>query len=322
VNRKKDEIAIGMKNPSIDILLQDAKKFLPADKVYPNDNKGIDQRTGDAKTQSMGTLLVDAGKVSPVEIEQVLRIQKEQGLRFGDAAKMLGLVTENDIQQVLARQFDFPFLENGYSELSPELIAAYQPFTEPVEILRAIRSQLLLRWFDDTRKVLAVVSPERGEGRSYLTANLAIVFSQLGERTLLIDADMRQSRQHQLFNLQQTQGLSDYLAGRVDSAVISRIPDFPDLSVLPAGTTPPNPLELISRNMTTCLEKLSQDYDVILLDTPASEHCMDTQVLASKAGGALLLARRHKSRFACLEKLKYSLGRSGTVCAGSVVVDF
>ncbi|MFY8043907.1 MAG: chain length determinant protein tyrosine kinase EpsG, partial [Rhodoferax sp.] len=82
--------------------------------------------------------------------------------------------------------------------------------------LRAIRSQLKLRWFDQAQghAMLAIVGAGRAEGGSYLAANLAIVFAQMGERTLLIDADMRAPRQHTLFNLNNQLGFSSLLAGR------------------------------------------------------------------------------------------------------------
>ena len=139
---------------------------------------------------SIGAILVDSGKLTIEAAERILRLQKEQGLLFGDAALQLGLLTNEDIQFALARQYDYPYLLKGDGEVSSELVAAFQPFSPQVEALRALRSQLMLRWFtgQQERRALAIVSPARGEGRSYLAANLAVVFSQLGEHTLLIDA--------------------------------------------------------------------------------------------------------------------------------------
>src|SRR6185295_31397 len=119
-------------------------------------------------------------------------------------------------------------------------------------------------------QVLTIVGTERGEGRSHLAANLAVVFSQLGERTLLIDADMRHPRQHELFKLPNKSGLSSMLAGRTERNEAQRIPAFLDLSVLPSGATPPNPVELLGRPVfTQMIEDYAGEYDVILLDTPA-----------------------------------------------------
>ena len=86
----------------------------------------------------------------------------------------------------------------------------------------------MLRWFDrsEERQVLTIVGAERGEGRTYLAANLAIVFSQLGERTLLVDADLREPSQHYLFHLENQLGFSTLLAGRSREEAIVRIPDL------------------------------------------------------------------------------------------------
>ncbi|MEQ1635275.1 MAG: chain length determinant protein tyrosine kinase EpsG [Methylococcales bacterium] len=274
------------------------------------------------KPTSIGGALLDAGKITVADAERILRLQKEKGLRFGDAGKALKLITEEDIQQTLSEQFDFPFLANADSGLSEELIAAYRPFSPQVEVLRAIRSQLMLRWFTEQRKTLAIVSPAAKEGRSYLAANLAVVFSQLGERTLLIDADLRQPRQHLLFNIDTKQGLSDLLANRANASVITKIPELKGLSIMTAGTIPPNPQELISRALTNHLNQFSLDYDVILIDTPPASQGSDVQLIAAKAMGALLLARLHRSRLTDQEALKNSLENSGAACVGSVVNDF
>ena len=91
------------------------------------------------------------------------------------------------------------------------------------------------------------MSPGSGEGRSYITANLAVLFSQMGKRTLVIDADLRKPRQHRIFGLPGKIGLSALLAGRAGAEVMCDIPQLPGLTVLPAGVLPPNPQELLSR---------------------------------------------------------------------------
>lgn len=271
---------------------------------------------------SMGALFLDAGKISASDAESIIALQKQKGLRFGEAAKALGLINDDDIQKALSQQFNFPFLVTSEHDFSQELVAAYQPFNAQVEALRALRGQLMLRWFLDVHKTLALVSFNHGEGRSNMAANLAIVFSQLGERTLLIDADLRQPRQHALFKLHDTYGLSDVLAGRADLTGVTRIPGFRDLSVLPAGTIPPNPVELISRGLKTCLQQLRSQFDVILIDTPPAAQGIDAQIIASHCGGALLMARQHKTRLNDLQMLKEALQDTGSQCVGAVLTDF
>lgn len=285
-------------------------------------NKLTNKITKIENTASMGDLLLDAGKISAHDAERIIALQKQKGMLFGDAAKALGLVDDDDIQKALSYQFDFPFLSTSEESFSQELVAAYQPMSMQVEALRAVRGQLMLRWFTDVHKTLTLISPSRGEGRSLMAANLAIVFSQLGERTLLIDADLRQPRQHTLFKLQSVYGLSDVLAGRADLTAITRIPAFRDLSILPAGTVPPNPVELISRSLKKCLQQLQTQFDVILIDTPSAELGIDAQIISSHCGGALLVARQHKTRVNDLQLLKEALQETGSQCLGVVLTDF
>lgn len=271
----------------------------------------------------MGALLLDSGKLTPENAERVLRTQKELGLRFGEAAVRLGLVSEDDIQQALARQFAYPYLQKGQANLSPRLVAAYEPFAPQVESLRAIRSQLMLRWFARGRRALAIVGIDEHDGASLFTSNLAVVFSQLGEQTLLVDANLRTPRQQETFGFKPRQGLSDLLAGRADLDVVQRIPCFVDLSVMPAGTLPPNPQELLAResfrNLNTQLESR---YDVVLYDLPPFASGADALAVAGRAGGVLLVARKHHTRVASVARMVEQLVDAGGEVLGSVVVEF
>lgn len=270
---------------------------------------------------SIGALLLNAGKISASDAERILTLQKQKGMRFGDAAKALGLISDDDIQSALSYQFDFPYLTVDKDYFSQELVAAFQPFSAHVEALRAVRNQLLLRWFD-AHKSLAIVSPGRTEGRSCLAANLAVVFSQLGKRTLLIDADFRHSRQQNLFKIQCNYGLSDLLAERSALDIIYQEATFRDLSVLVAGTMPPNPIELLSRGFKKLLQQLESQYDVILIDTPALTDGIDLQLISAHSGGALLVARQHKSRLNDMQLLKNALLETGSQCVGTIIGNF
>ena len=271
---------------------------------------------------TMGRILLDQGKITAQDAERILRLQKEQHLRFGEAAIQLGLISQADMQQALARQFDYPYLAAGEGGYSQALVAAYAPFSPQVESLRALRSQLMLRWFTAGNKALAMVGTNAGDGASYLAANLAVVFSQLGERTLLIDANLRSPGVSTLFNLGGRMGLSDVLADRADLSSVVRIPAFVDLSVLPAGTTPPNPAELLSRNsLVDMLANLGESYDVILLDTPPASDSADFQTVAARAKGAVVTVRKNHTRLNDVAGIKAMLGAAGAEVVGAVVND-
>jgi receptor protein-tyrosine kinase len=273
--------------------------------------------------RSIGAILIDSGVLQPQDAERVLKFQKKRGLRFGDAAIKLGLLSKADVQQALSQQYDYPYLMAGNQQVNAEVVAAFSPFSPLVEQLRVLRSQLMLRWIDASqgRQALSIASPESGEGRSFIAANLAVVFSQLGERTLLIDADMRRPRQHRLFRLDNKQGLSSILAGRSQvREAVKRVPGLLGLSILPAGPLPPNPLELLSRTTFHALiAAAKKHFDVIIVDTPAGNNTADAQAVTVATQGALVLARRNQTNIASLQSLVLSLQHGGGSVVGSLL---
>ena len=273
----------------------------------------------------IGAILVQAGRITLEDNERILRLQREQRLRFGDAGIQLRLLTPADIEFALSQQFNYPYLLRGNSSISEDLIAAYAPSGPHLEALRALRSELMLRWFDvdPSHRALAVVSAERREGRSFIAANLAVTFSLLGKRTLLIDADMRNPNQHTLFALDNRAGLSAVLSGRGGPEAIQRIHGLLDLSVLPAGAQPPNPLELLAQPLfSQMLKELSREFEVILLDSPATAECADAQTVAVRAGAALIVARKNVTRMWRVRGVSDTVAKSSALVVGTVLNDF
>ena len=274
---------------------------------------------------SIGAILVDTGRLTVENAERILLLQIEGGKPFGDTAVELGLLTADDISFALSRQFGTFYLPASDTSLSPQLVAAYKPLSPIVEKLRTLRTQLMMRWFNaETRhNALAIVSPGSGEGRSFIAANLAIVFSQLGERTLLLDTDLRKPRQHELFKLGNSLGLSGVLAGRIGAEAITRASLLPGLYVLPAGAIPPNPQELLGRaGFAELLRSLISDFDIVIIDTPAASDHAEVQVIAAGAAAALILARKNHSSVPEMIKLTDSLRQTGTTAVGAVMNDF
>ncbi|MBX3621791.1 MAG: chain length determinant protein tyrosine kinase EpsG [Rhizobacter sp.] len=276
--------------------------------------------------RSIGAILIDAGLLRPEDAERILLLQRQENLRFGEAAIRLGLLTEADMQYALARQFSFPFLRatGGRKPVSDELVAAYQPFSATGERLRVIRNQIMLRWIDkaEQRNAFAMVGAEQGEGRTYLAANLAVVFAQLGERTLLIDGNLRTPRVHDLFMLQNKVGFSTYLAGRSRDESIIRITDLAGLFVLPAGPVPPNPLELLSRqNFDDLLAQSRSRYDIVIIDTPGLSEGEEGAMIAMRAGAAVAVARQGQTSIRMFSHMVRELTNAGVAVIGSVLND-
>jgi protein-tyrosine kinase len=270
----------------------------------------------------IGSILAEHGKLDVGDIERVLELQQVKGLAFGEAALSLGLITADDLRYAVAKQYDLPVFSPHDESISSELVAAYEPFHPRAEEVRALRTQLLIRWSKAgvRRRMLAVVSPGAGEGRSYVAANLAVVFSQLGERTLLIDADLRTPRQHRIFNIPDHRiGLSAVLSGRADRRAVVPISEFGTLSLLPAGARPPNPQELLLRpSFAALLEELQAEFDVIVFDTPPAKLYADAQSLAFRAGSVMVLARKDHTRLADTASVIRELSDTGARIVGTV----
>ncbi|TMI42135.1 MAG: chain length determinant protein tyrosine kinase EpsG [Betaproteobacteria bacterium] len=243
-----------------------------------------------AAERRLGAVLIHAGRLRPQDVEHILQLQRQKGLRFGDAGKEVGLLTQADIEFALARQFDHPYLRRGESKVSEEVVAAYDPFSPQVEALRAVRGQLMLRWLDSepASKALAILSAARKEGRSFIAANLAVVFAQLGARTLLIDADLRQPCLHRLFGLDNRAGLSAVLSG-----------PFAQL-----------------------LQQLAAHVDLILLDCPPVAQNADAQTIAVRAGAALIVVRKHSSCLWRVQGISDSVVQAKCTIVGAVLNDF
>lgn len=203
-------------------------------------------------------------------------------------------------------------------------MAAYQPFSAQVESFRVLRSQLLFRWLSEGFKTISIVGANTAEGTSYVAANLAIVFSQLGKRTLLIDGNLRQPRLQKMFALKQNFGLSDILIDRTPrTELLNIIPDIPNLTVLGAGTLPPNPQELLSREVFLQLIKYASTvFDVIIIDSPAITEGSDAQIISSVTKGAVLVSRINSTTINDMRSLKVQIQGAGANVIGAVVNNF
>jgi protein-tyrosine kinase len=294
----------------------------PHENVLPIEGSG---RVVGRHDRRIGNILAEEGKIGAEGIERVMELQQTNGLRFGEAALRLGLITEDDLRCAVARQYDLPHLVPGSESVSRELVVAYEPFHPRAEELRALRTQLLMRWSKAavSHRMLAVASPGCGEGRSYVAANLAVVFSQLGERTLLIDADLRTPRQHRIFNVPDRSGLTAVLSGRAGRSAAAPVREFGRLALLPAGAPPPNPQELLSRPaLGAFLQEMWSEFDVILFDTPPAKFYADALNVAFRAGSAIMLARKDHTRLADTTGVIRELSDSGVHVVGTVLNAF
>ena len=278
-------------------------------------------------SRSIGDILIESGRLSAADATRIFEQQQTDQSQFGDAGIALKILTKDDIDFALSQQFEYSYLDEKDVSLSPELVAAYKPFSKVGENLRAVRSQLMLRWFNEERrrKAIAVVSAAPAEGRSFVAANLAIVFAQQGQRTLLIDGNMRagpHKGQQALFKLDKSPGLSGLLAGRAGLETMLEIPGLPGLSVLPCGAIPPNPQELLGRTpFEALLQSASSRFEAIIIDTPAGRDFADAEIIAARVGAVVLITRKNVSLLPAAVALARRLQDGGVALVGSILND-
>ena len=277
---------------------------------------------GAVHDRAIGQILSDLRQLTPEQVAKVLRHQRKEGLRFGEAAVALGLVEADDVLQALSQQFHYPYAPKDRRGDSPDLVALNEPFSYRSETFRALRSQLMSRLWGQAgrRRALAIISADIGDGKTYCVSNLAVAMAQRGGHTLLIDADLRNPRAHQVFHTDNSRGLSSILSGRSEQNVIQPAAGVEGLFVLPSGIAPPNPLELVERPaFGLLLAELTGKFDHVLVDTPAAAHGADAGVIASRCGAALVVARRDASRVGALQDLVGSLNDATVQVAGVVM---
>ncbi|MBR6581411.1 MAG: polysaccharide biosynthesis tyrosine autokinase [Ruminococcus sp.] len=165
-----------------------------------------------------------------------------------------------------------------------------------VESYKSIRTNITFSLSTTDKKIFAVSSANPGEGKSTTSANIAIAFAQSGKNVLLIDADMRKSMQHKIFNLKNKKGLSSAISkmNKVEECIQSCA--VKHLDIMTAGPIPPNPSELLaSKNMDTMLENLSEKYDIIIIDTSPINVVTDAMELAKNISGIITVLRYGKT---------------------------
>lgn len=171
-----------------------------------------------------------------------------------------------------------------------KMLCADSPFIVK-EAYNAIRTNLLFSQQGEKCPIFVITSPTTNNGKSTNAINMAISLAQMGKRTLLIDADMRNPTIHRMFSIPVKNGLSEILAGLTDNITVSKT-DVENLSVLTAGKIPPNPTELLSSSrMDKLLDFVKAHYDCVFIDTPPVNLVTDSTSFSSKATGYILVIK-------------------------------
>ena len=204
------------------------------------------------------------------------------------------------------------------SKEAVELVTQVRPQSQMAESYRALRTSLLLSNLGAPPKVIMVTSALPQEGKTTTSINCAVVLAQKGVRVLLIDGDLRRPSIHKTLGMGPRSGLSNVLTGSTKlEQVITRTAILPSLFVLPAGTPPPNPAELLaSSNMKDVLTQLRDQFDHIVIDTPPSLSVTDAVVLSQRADAVVMVIRSGQTTKQALRRARDILGRANAKVVG------
>ncbi|RYF35159.1 MAG: polysaccharide biosynthesis tyrosine autokinase [Comamonadaceae bacterium] len=197
------------------------------------------------------------------------------------------------------------------------LLAIEQPDDPAIESLRSLRTAMQFAMLESPNNRVMITGATPGVGKSFVTANFAALMAAAGKRTLLIDADLRRGHIHQYLGLQRHGGLSELIAGSLTIQQTVHRQVVPNLDLLATGQLPPNPGELLlSDSFTTILEKLSEQYDLVVIDTPPVLVAADTAAVATHAGTVLMVARAHTSTMGELKESTRRMALGGKAATG------
>lgn len=206
--------------------------------------------------------------------------------------------------------------------MKDELVIQNKPKSNISEDIRTIRTNLMFTSSDEESKVMLVTSSIPGEGKSFISSNLATAFAQTGESTLLIDSDLRLGRIHKVFGISNTKGLSNLLVGQnvVDCAEYIKKTNIPNLYIIPRGTVPPNPSELLnSTNTKKIINFLRENFDRIIFDGVPINGLPDSLIMASLVDRVVLVTSCGYTKIDELMEAKKALEKIDANVAGVVV---
>jgi protein-tyrosine kinase len=289
--------------------------------------------------------LISQLRLSQGKIEQVTSLAEELGISFHRAAIELGFINEDEIPRAQETALQ-PESSEGigpieaairklaggprrrkinastrFCVLGSHLVLVNDPYHEDSEKLRALRTELMLLMQQDGQScVMSISSAFAGEGRSQLAAELAVAFAQLGRNTLLVDADMRNPRQHVIFEgCGDEDGLAHALISSSHPQVLG-VKDLPNLYVLPTGQTPPNPLELLStHHFRRLVSDWRSSFDFVIIDTPAIGKFADGLAVATVAERALIACRAKHTTYRGFKDMLRRLAMAETRVMGAVM---
>ncbi len=268
--------------------------------------------------------LLDDGLVDREQFEKIVAYSRQLNVSLREAAIALNYVHPRDLPDRAAIPAVLRPSTRVAVRPTDEVVVAYETTDDVTDQFLAIRTQVQLRWLSlggPEHRLISVVSPRRGDGRSYVAANLAVAFARIGYRTLLVDADLRNGRLHELFRMEETAGLSALLTGKSTVGAVAEIGGLEHLAVLGRGAHEPNPSDLIAHErFATLLRAAANSFDVVIVDTPSQLSAPESRVVASVTKGCVLVVKSH-SRSDEVRKVANDLRELGSTIIGTVLLN-
>lgn len=203
-----------------------------------------------------------------------------------------------------------------------ELIVATNPKSSIAEAIKTIRTNLQFSSVDDKVKSILVTSSFSGEGKSFVTANLAVAFAQAGTKVLIVDCDLRRGRQHNIFHVENLEGLSNLLIDDVEKKYKHYIKKtrYENIYVLPMGIVPPNPSELLASDKNKQLvEILAKNYDLVIYDGVPVGGLTDSIIMADLVDKIVIVSAYKQTPVELLNNTKKNLEKFSDKIAGVVL---
>ncbi len=266
------------------------------------------------------------GLLTDDEVARVVSHQEERGLDFDQAALELGFIGPDELDRARETLINSLALQSGARHnVSDEIIVLSDPASARAEAIRLLRTQIIAQHIKPGRRALTMIAPVEGSGCSYLAANLAAALSQIGTKTLLVDANMRSPRINAIFGIDaDAPGLSSYLSlqvARPERVVNANV--LPNLSVMTAGPPVGRPQELLSSaRFRDGMNMLLREYDIALFDTPPANASADALTVAAAVGHSLIVARRDNTFVSDVATLAGQLKAARCAVIGSVLSEF
>ncbi|HHE2498391.1 polysaccharide biosynthesis tyrosine autokinase [Klebsiella pneumoniae] len=225
----------------------------------------------------------------------LLRVILRRGIETPEQLEELGINVYASIP--IAETFSKSVVQKkGWSKKSAEEIQGFLAVDNPadlsIEAIRGLRTSLHFAMMEARNNVLMISGASSNAGKTFVSSNLAAVISQTGKKVLFIDTDMRKGYTHKLFNENNTNGLSDILSGKVEINRALKKVVSGDFDFISRGMAPPNPAELLMhRRFGELLNWASENYDIVVLDTPPILAVTDAAIIGNYVGTTLLVAR-------------------------------